>query len=625
MKQRNYLLVLTLISFSILSGIININQQNSYLREINIDNLNPLTSDATTIFSFTYGAVARLRDLDPVDARNKTSINVLDQILEPLYRYDLTKPNLPLIPALAHPTLPLTWSIDNLNLTIPLRQGVRFHDGTPFNATAVKFSIDRYQYFMNATGAIMNEDDLANTAELYRWFAEYDYQLIINHTEIIDTYTIKITLNRPFASFLDLLSFTSMYIISPTSHAAQATTRILETEYIVGTGPYKFVSYDPGVEVRFQAFENYWKGPAHIKSLIFFIIPDPIARFQALLNGDVDMIDRIEDMLFLDISPTDLLTLKAHPDIIVLESNKTSAKINFIVMNNKQINNTMRKAISYAIDYDNITQGIMQDTVERLKSAIPNGILYANDSFDYPTYNVTKARQILLDGGVVSGLDPFNDTQWTNLVDYSNPIAEYNYIFNTDNQIRESIGLLLEYDLERIGLKVNLVNMSFNTFLLTMYGSPPYSKDDFDLLFFHWIPDYNDPSNYINYLYSITSIYDYAQVNDTSLNQWMQEGLEETDPIARGAKYDEVQQYIIEDLMPMAYTYVQKLYCAHHRNLTGFQQNIFNKLNFHEYQWEGKPFKPSEPFIPGYNVYILIGLFGIASIWLIRKARFKTK
>ncbi|MFX1589379.1 MAG: ABC transporter substrate-binding protein, partial [Promethearchaeota archaeon] len=586
------------------SGVpVNINidelSTGTYQYRIEVHNSDKIVEDIVDVkvvdiesnIPFIYGLSSRVRDLDPVDAWDIASINVLDQVAEGLFTYNYSDPSNAIIPNLAADMG--TWSADYKNYTVTLKPNITFHDGTPFNATAVKFSVDRYQYFMNATGEL-TDWYYPTTAQLYVW---PNQTLIINRTEVIDDYTVRFVLNHYYAPFEALLCFPSMYILSPTAHAAHATTRIPtdETGDIVGTGPFVFDGYNPLVNVTFHAFEDYRKGPAQIKSLVFSIIIDPFDRFLALLNGDIGMVDRIESLYVNTIDPDMISILKNDPGITVLESEKTSTDINLISMNNNFLDNITRKAIAYAIDYDFIIDEIMEGTAERLKSAIPNGIIYANDTFDYPTFNITFARTIMqwMGYGVGWNISYNPDNPYANPDHYNWINANFmqlKYIYNTDNLLRAKFGILLMENLMLIGINVTLTGMSFYEFLYRLYRIPGYTTYEFHLANMGWWPDYNDPSDFINPLFTPGAASNYGEVDEPLYNQWMDEALKITDPKAREAKYDDIQQIIIEDLVNYAYTHVQKLVCAHHSDLTGFQQNAFNKLNFHTCLW--KPIPP---------------------------------
>jgi len=491
---------------------------------------------------------------------------VIDQVCEGLYRYNLSDPDLNIIPNLA--TAFGTWSSDKKNYTVSLREGVLFHDGTSFNATSVKWSFDRLQYFLNATGSLPAGKQITQFAELYRW---PDGTSIINRTEIVNSYTIKFILNKPFVPFLGLLCLSGSYILSPTSTPAYDYIDINSGD-LIGTGSFVYDGYTPEVEVRFHAFEDYWRGEVKIKSLVFKIIIDSNERNQALLSGDIDLLNGIS-FSYVD-------QMESDPNITVTLCDQ-SLIIQYLGMNNKQINKTWRKAISYAIDYNYIINVLMDGQAVRMRSPIPEGILYANWSFKVATYNLTKAREYMVSMGY--GNLGWSDAQWQ-----AATFATFNYTYNIGNSFRENLLILLQNNLDLIGIRVTDAGMSWSEFLNRLYDSNGCSRDMLQLYWIGWGPDYNDPCNFINPLFSNTSASNSAQVNDPYLESWMEAGLEETNPILREAIYDEIQQYIVEDLMPWAFGYVEKYYDAYRSEFIGYPSNPMRKVWFYNVA-QGEP------------------------------------
>ena len=143
--------------FLIIFIVIGINTTyNTYSRSHNISseeeqnsnkNPSPKTSTGEIASQLRYGTATEPVELDPHYSWDGASINVIDQVCEGLFTYDFSDPELSIIPNLASSFG--TWSFDKINYTIPLRIGIKFHDGTPFNATAVKWSFDRLNYFSN--------------------------------------------------------------------------------------------------------------------------------------------------------------------------------------------------------------------------------------------------------------------------------------------------------------------------------------------------------------------------------------------------------------------------------------------------------------------------------------------
>ncbi len=520
------------------------------------------SNDFVLVFGTRFGPV----NLDPQYAWDSNSIDVIDQVCEGLYTYNLSDPELTIIPNLA--IADGIWTPDNRNYIISLRQGVTFHDGTKFNATAVKWSFDRLNYFLNASGTLPPSVDITNLQALY---ILSDTQPLINQTELIDEYTVKFVLNAPFAPFQALLCFSGSYILSPTS--TNATGYIdMATGDLVGTGPFVYDLYTEDVEVRFHAFENYWDGAPNVNNLTFSIIKNENYRNHALLNDTIDFLsDPLQSMLS---------NFTADPNITVTSTQ--DLKISYLGMNNKQINKTMRQAISFAINYPYIIDVIREGDAVRLKSPLPLGIRWANWSFDVATYNVIKARQILLDNGVVTGLDVNIDSNWTYLADFGTPIATYNYTYNTGNIIRENIGYLLQDNLRFIGINVTLAGMTWESFLNRLHELEGLHRNHLQLYWLGWLPEYNDPFHFINLLFSNISSSNYAQFYNHTIQLWMEAALNETDNDVRRQYYHDIQKEIVENHMPWAFCYVGFNRDAYRSDLIGYQSNPLGKKRFYD-------------------------------------------
>jgi parallel beta-helix repeat protein len=513
-----------------------------------------------TIFKFSFGTNLGPTNIDPHKAWEANSIKVIDQVCEGLYKYNLSSQDLAVIPNLA--TDFGNWSTDKLNYTIPLRSSVVFHDGGIFNASTVKWSFDRLAYFMNITGNLPIGIGLTVLKSLYEW---NDGMPIINRTEIISEYVIRFVLNRPYIPFSGLLCFSGSYILSPYSTPKYDYIDTIN-EDLVGTGPFEYDSYIPGVEVKFHAFNNYWQGKAKIELLTFSIIPNTYDRMAALLSGDVDLLN--------DPNPIIMDSFAPSPDITLIDDGP-STTLYYIGMNNKLINKTMRQAISYAINYSHIIDVIMNNQSVRLKSPIPEGILFANWSLNVATLNVTKARQTLVDNGVCN-FDINDDIVWTDAA-INNPLAIYDFSYTSGSSTSGEIGLLLETNLRAIGIGINLVGLSYSEWLNRLTNvSDGHNK--LELFYAGWGPDFNDPSNFINILFSNRSTGNAAQVNNPWLQQKMDTAVTEINATIRGRLYDEIQQYIVEDLMPWVFCSVPRNFDAYHDYIIGYPSNPMEKV-----------------------------------------------
>ncbi len=570
------LILFTIILFSLvfiidLPVITNIKSEDT---QIPIEKNLELSNQENNIFKLIYGTSAGPPSLDPQDSWDSASMAVIDQVCEGLFGYNLSDPDLAIIPKLASDNG--TWNGENY--TVPLRQGVFFHDGTKFNATAVNFTFNRLAYFM--------ENGLAMASSLYEYYDVGTSSILplINHTEIIDEYTIKFVMNKPYGLIEALLCFFGSYILSPASTNATGVIDAL-TGDLIGTGPFVYDYYIEDDEVKFHAFENYWAGKPNITILKFSIILDEQERNNALLSGEVDIItDPMSSML--PIFDTD-------SDITLFNDNQSSA-VQYLGMNNHWINVSFRKAISYAINYSYIIEELLGGEAVRLKSPIAERIKFANWSFNVATYNVSYARTIMQSMGF--GIGFTTDVEWQ-----AATFATFNYTYNIGNQFREDVLVLLQDNLDLIGIDVTDEGMTFTDYINRLYEGSGLHRNMLQLYWLGWGPDYNDPSNFINPLFTNRTIASngakynggygpdgpfqpygplvYDQNEDVQL--LMEQALFETDPSIREPLYDKIQQLIVERDMPWAFGYVRYNFDAYQNYILGFQSNALGQLRFH--------------------------------------------
>jgi peptide/nickel transport system substrate-binding protein len=439
---------------------------------------------------------------------------------------------------------------------------------------------------------------------------------IINQTVIVDEFTIKFVLNGPYAPFRALLCFTGSMILSPKSTPADDYLSL--SDILVGTGPFKYVEYVADDHVKFTAFEEYYRGPAAIKTMIWNVIEDPDARNSALLSGDINAIDSPD--------PSYLTQIK-NTSSLLLEEGGQRTIIQYLGMNNKAITKIYRQAINYAINYTYVLKEIMQDNAVRMTSPIPLGIQNHNANLKVPTYDLTTARKYLIDAGLSKGLTASStDAEWIAKAASSDPVANFNFTFNTGNSVRDQIGTLLVDNLKHIGINVVKAGLTWATYINILYGIGGHSKDELGMFAIGWQPDYNDPSNYINPLFSNSSGSNEAQINDPYLQAKMMQAIRVTDPTQRQALYNDIQKYIVEDLMPWALFYVSKARDAHSVDLTQFQQNAMGKVYFYVCCWKGHCPQINEEagapprFIDGFSP-IVFGLISMVTVIAIFKRK----
>jgi peptide/nickel transport system substrate-binding protein len=161
--------------------------------------------------------------LEIIDCRDSGSRDVLYQVVETLFTLDFYDPNLPRVNLLAKSY----WWENSTTLHIKLREGIIFHDGTPFNASAAKWNFDRLQYLTNATGT--NNGEVAYDRE--PWMLPDGKTSIIKNVAVVGTYNLTFTLNGAYGPFLSTLSYINAGMLSPTAHAVD-TENLLDLDDI---------------------------------------------------------------------------------------------------------------------------------------------------------------------------------------------------------------------------------------------------------------------------------------------------------------------------------------------------------------------------------------------------------
>jgi len=548
-----------------------------------------------------FGTAGNIPDLDPHAAYDSASIDVFDQVIERFYDFNLTDPYYKIYPRLAtdFPVITDGPAGPGTNWTITLRSGVKFHDNTTMTASDVKWSFDRLMYFCNESNpthlpAPFNESLPTGIAitPIKTLYTLPDGRLTINRTEVVDANTVRLILNAPKASLLGVLCYAGSGILSPESHSY--TTTYGEIDYIdyipiswrlVGTGPFVYDHFIYDVEVEFNRFEDYWGTNALLEKLIYVIIDDTNTRNQALLSGDVDLLDA-PDVGFYP-------QFDADPNI-VHDNYGSSVSINHMGMNLDYLPDPlMRKAISYAVNYTYMTEEIMLGRADRLKSPIPLGIPMANDTLNYATYNLAYAREIIVNNDLwgastTHGLTlASTDAQWEAVATGSTPLTHINTSYNTETVRRR---LMAEFvalsSLKAIGIKADVYGYDWGTYLDILYEQKGRSNDEWVIWVLGWGPDYIDPENYITPIYSAGAGANGMNLNDPYLETLMAAGEYETNLVAREAIYDEIQRYLLEELYAMMYCFTSHNFDTWRVGVNGFPSNALGQVDFSAVYWE---------------------------------------
>ncbi len=334
------------------------------------------TSNVVRGGTITIGKTADVATMNFI-TETHADIDFLKQMFEPLVGIDSSGNFIP--------KLATSWDVaaDNLSIVFHLRQGVKFHDDTDFNADAVKKNLD---YKM---------DPMNN----YVWFAS-DLDTI-KSVDVIDTNTVKINLTQPDSALFSVLTYLSGYMISPASLEQGAD--YLNT-HAVGTGPFMLSEFVPGDHITMVANPNYYEMDAdgkplpYLDKIIYRIMKDDSVKTANLQSGDIDAVDY-------NLTVNSTKQLQDMEGITTIMSPYAQTYFVAFNQNDPMLSNVkVRQAISYAVNRDELMDTVFEGLalVEPF-DALPEQWFYS----DYTPYKYDpdKAKQLLSEAGYPNGID----------------------------------------------------------------------------------------------------------------------------------------------------------------------------------------------------------------------------
>jgi len=303
--------------------------------------------------------------MDPLVTTNAFSRSMMKAMFDTLVTLD---PQLAPLPALA-----VSWETPNdTTCRFNLRQGVKFHDGSPFNAEVAKYSLERFvdPNTKNPEAAVLKP---------------------ITSVVVIDQNTLELTTDGPFAGTLSAVQ--NAFMMSPT--AVQAAGADV-AKRPVGTGQYKFVEWIPGERLVIEANPDYWGTKAKIQRLVWKPVTEASTRIVALRTGQADLIANIPPQLMDQVSGPDM-KLERVPGILI------GIHFNFEM---KPFDNLkVRQALNHAVNVDEIIQFVLGGAGTRLASATKPGMLGHDPDLKPYAYDPERAKQLLSEAGFPSGFE----------------------------------------------------------------------------------------------------------------------------------------------------------------------------------------------------------------------------
>lgn len=466
-----------------------------------------------------YAQGAEPRGLDPAlvdDGESaKVMINIYDGLLK--YNKDSTK---------VEPSLAKSWVVspDGLSYTFTLQEGVKFHDGTAFDADAVKFNIDR-QLPPKVT------EDMAYASFVYG---------SVKDVQVVDKKTVKVNLTAPSTPFLSNLAMVmSAPIVSP---KALTDSKNNVNQAPVGTGPYKFVKWAKDENIILVRNDEYWGTKAITKNVIFKFIKDNSARVVALNNGEADMIDGIDATVVKQITDAGNKIFQAPGmNINYMAYNTSKAPFN---------DAKARVAVSQAINVPELVKSLYQGYSEPANSVLPAFMDGYDKSISQVAYDAAAAAKAIKAAGLTK----------VRMITYTNPRP-----YNTATG--QSLAEAIQGYLSKVGITVTIDSFDWTTY------KQKVKAGDFDIAFYGWIGDNGDPDNFMYLLSHADPTMNIARYKNAEFNKLIAKGIETPAGPARNAVYTQLEKVAAADAAWLPISHAQTL-CAYRPNIQNFNYHM---------------------------------------------------
>jgi peptide/nickel transport system substrate-binding protein len=460
--------------------------------------------------------------LDPAGQTTTTVSNILDYFYEPLVAFDYKQNKV--VPLLA-----TSWVIsrDGLTFTFKLRTDVKFHDGTPFNAEAVKFTFDRLL-------------DPKVRVPL-RFLVD-----AIKETQVIDPFTVRFTLAKPSPLLLSNLTYTTTSIISPTAAAKIGSVNLTRDATGAGTGPYMFREWVRSTQILVARNPNYWGKKPVFEEVAFRIVPDAGGRETLLLAGDVHI-------ALLPPAP-DARRLRQNPNVTLVES--ATDRIIFIVLNTQWgplKDPRVRQALNYAVNKKAILSSVLFQLGTVAESPCPGGMFGSvpMSAGGWP-YDPNKAKQLLAEAGYPNGFD----------VNFFTPTGRY----IQDIQFASAVAA----QLRNVGIRADVSTMDWPSYVGEILQPLPKSKLQMLVLGWAWVVLDCDGVLFGQFHSSQQPPSGLAPAfyKNARVDQLLEEARTTLDATKRQTLYKEAQTLIWNDA-PWVFLWTQKWYIGTVKNLQG--------------------------------------------------------
>lgn len=449
------------------------------------------------------GQIAEPKSMDPATVTAVNDFRILVNMYDGLTRYK--DGSLEVRPSLAK-----SWEIsaDGTEYTFKLREDVTFHDGTRFDAAAVKYNFDR----------MLNKDHPDHDTGPFPLSFFFG---AIKETTVVDNFTVKLRLDAPYAPLLSNLAYPTGLMVSP------AAVKKHKKEFgrnPSGTGAFKFAKWESNRQVALQRNDGYWDRAAPLKGLVFRPITDANARVSEMLSGGID--------LMVEVPPDNVAMFDQSADFQLHE--QAGPHLWFLILNLKEgpfTDKRVRHAVNHAINKEALVKNVLQGTATVATGPTPAAFAWAyNDSLQPYPYDPAKARALIKDAGYEGAELKFYVTEGgSGMLD---PVA---------------MGTAIQADLAAVGLNASIETYEWNTFLGKVN---PGLEGKADMAEMAWMT--NDPDT-LPYLalrskaWPADGGFNSGYYANPKVDELLEKARTSTDQSERARLYREMQQIVYDD------------------------------------------------------------------------------
>jgi len=438
--------------------------------------------------------------------------------------------------------------------TFQLRRDVRFHDGTPFDAEAVKTSLER----------------LIRENHPFHWKGKYPYRASytpIQAIEVVDPHRVRFRLREPSAVFLANMAMFPASIVSPASlqrHAAALAGGGAGVDFYrpVGTGPFRFVRWDRRQRIVVEANAKYWGGAPGVKRVIFVHTAKSEDRLAQLERGEIDMMDGV--------AFSQVEAIRTHPRLDI--QIRPGWSLAYLALNTQEPpfdKVEVRRAVAHAINKEKIRKLAYQGYGTIANSPIPE-TMWGHDP-KVPSYacNVETARRLLKEAGVARG------TQ-VRLFAMNNPRR---YMPRPDK-----VAQIIKEDLRRVGLQAEIYSPDWNRYLAETRNG------EHQVCLLGWTTDNTDPDNFV---YNLLDADNARKPSASNVSFWVnaeahrliKQAQRVQDRAQRRALYFKVQELVYRDVPMVPLVYTPNM-VAHSKHIVGYQLHPAGLIWLRHVRWQ---------------------------------------